>query len=442
MNLDKKNNRNRCFFIETYGCQMNKNDSERISNILQNNGFLKANTMEKADIIIINTCSVRQHAENRALGRARGLASWKKKSSKRRLGIVGCTAQRLGKELVEKIPHVDFILGPDQYRHFPDIIYSSDQKSVINTEFQDNETYEKILPTINDNSVSSFVTITRGCSNFCSYCIVPYTRGKLRSRDSNDIIREIEFLVDSGKNEIILLGQNVNSYFDGKYHFSDLLKKVSRINGVLRVRFMTSHPKDLSEDILQVIRQKKNICSHLHLPVQSGSTRILSLMNRQYSRENYINLIVKARGLIPELSLTTDIMVGFPGETEEDFQETVDLMKKIAFDNAYLYRYSSRPGTRAATMKNQIPEKIKLKRLNSIIQLQRKISLKKKQAMIGQEVEVMPETYSKYSANELLGKTSTNFNIIFPGDETIIGNLVSIKLKECKGATLKGELIT
>lgn len=440
MTSPKKNNST--FFIETYGCQMNKNDSERISNILQNNGLQKTNTMKNADIIIINTCTVRQHAENRALGRAQGLAGWKKKSSKRRLGIVGCTAQRLGKELIKTIPHVDFIVGPDQYRLFPDIIYDDAKKPYINTEFKDNETYEKLLPACDSNSVSSFVTISRGCSNFCSYCIVPYTRGKLRSRDSKDITKEIKYLIRSGKSEIILLGQNVNSYYDGKYHFSDLLKIISQINGVLRVRFMTSHPKDLSEDILQVMRQQKNICPHLHLPVQSGSTRILALMNRQYSREDYTNLLARARDLIPDLSLTTDIMVGFPGETENDFIQTVDLINEIAFDNAFLYRYSSRPGTRAATMTNQIPEKIKLKRLNTIIKLQRKISLKKKKAMIGKEVEVIPETYSKYSQSELRGKTPTNLDIIFPGDEAIIGNLVSIKLKECKGATLKGERIT
>jgi len=430
------------FFIETYGCQMNKNDSERIETILTNNGFRQAPKMENADIIIINTCSVREHAEKRALGRAGGLAGWKKKSSARKLGIVGCTAQRMGKELLNTIPHVDFILGPDQYRLLPDIINKSEHKQLMNTSFRPCETYESIYPMTDNNSVSSFVTISRGCSNYCSYCIVPYTRGKVRSRNSDDIIKEIKYLVDSGKSEIILLGQNVNTYHDGKYCFSDLLKRVSQIQGVLRVRFMTSHPKDLTEDILRVIQQEKKVCSHLHLPMQSGSTRILSLMNRQYTREDYINLVTKARIMIPELSLTTDIMVGFPDETETDFQETVSLMKRICFDDAFLYYYSSRPETKAAGMENQIPKNVKLKRLDLIIQLQRKISLKKKKQMIGQKVEVMPETYSKYSDKELLGKTSTNYNIVFPGDNTIIGDLVSIKLDDCKGTTLRGKLIS
>lgn len=433
--------KNQYFYIETYGCQMNKNDSERVATLLLNNGFLQADSMNKADIILINTCSVREHAENRALGRAQGLAGWKQNSPSRKLGIIGCTAQRLGKKLLNLVSHVDFILGPDQYRQLPKIIETSDQQQICNIQFRNNETYEEIFPAINHKNVSSFVTISRGCSNFCSYCIVPYTRGRVRSRNSTDIIREIKYLVNSGKSEIILLGQNVNTYFDGKYHFSDLLKIVSNIEGVLRIRFMTSHPKDLSEDILKVIQQEKNICPHLHLPVQSGSTRILSLMNRQYSREDYITLVAKARNMIPELSLTTDIMVGFPHETEKDFQETVDLMENICFDNAYLYKYSPRPGTKAAAMKKQIPEKTRLQRLDFIIQLQRRISLDKKKKMIGQKVEVMPETYSKYSKNELKGKTSTNFSIVFPGDKAIIGNLVSIKLKECRGATLRGELV-
>jgi len=440
MGNNQKNNS--YFFIETYGCQMNKNDSERIAAILLNHGYKQAHTIENADIIIINTCSVREHAENRALGRARGLSGWKKEFPARRLGIVGCSAQRMGKELINKIPHVDFILGPDQYRLFPDIINQSYNKPVINTHFNHSETYESIYSKTNNNSVSSFVTISRGCSNFCSYCIVPYTRGRVRSRNSDDIIKEIKYLVSSGKSEIILLGQNVNSYHDGKYSFSDLLKKVSKIPKVLRVRFMTSHPKDLTQDILKVMQQEKKVCSHLHLPVQSGSTRILSLMNRQYTREEYIKLVTQARTMIPQLSLTTDIMVGFPNETDTDFQETVRLMKEICFDDAFLYYYSPRPGTKAASMKNQVSKNIKLKRLDSIIQLQRKISLTKKKKMIGKKVEVMPETYSKYSRNELLGKTSTNYNIVFPGDNSIIGNLVSIKLNDCKGTTLRGELIT
>jgi len=434
--------KNQHFFIETYGCQMNKNDSERIATILLNHGYLPADTQDKADIILINTCSVREHAENRALGRAQGLAAWKQNSSSKKLGIIGCTAQRMGKELFEMISHVDFIIGPDQYRHIPEIIENSDKQPSINTQSQNDETYEKIYPKINHTSVSGFVTISRGCSNFCSYCIVPYTRGQVRSRNSTDIVKEIKYLVGAGKSEMVLLGQNVNTYFDGKYHFPDLLKIVSKIQGVLRIRFLTSHPKDLSEDILQVIQKEENICPHLHLPVQSGSTRILDLMNRQYSREDYIHLVAKARHMIPELSLTTDIMVGFPGETERDFQKTVDLIKEIRFDNAYLYKYSPRPGTKAATMKNHIPEKIRLHRLNTIIQLQRRISLKKKKTMIGKEVEVIPETFSKHSHSELWGKTSTNYDIVFPGDKAVIGNLVSIKLKECRGATLRGVLVS
>lgn len=427
------------FFIETYGCQMNKNDTELISAILFKNGFIQSSNPENSDIIMINTCSVREHAEIRAIGRINALSGLKKKFPEKKLGIIGCMAQRLGQDLLKSNPSIDFIVGPDEYRKLPEIIKYSNNKPLVTTEFHPDETYESILPAKN-NRISSYVTITRGCNNFCSYCIVPYTRGRERSRNRKNIIEEIKHTLNTGKQEIILLGQNVNSYFDGKYNFSDLLRKICRIREIKRIRFMTSHPKDLTDDILYAMRDEDKICPHLHLPVQSGSTRILSLMNRKYTREDYIKLTEKAKSLIPGISITTDIMTGFPGETEQDFQDSIDLMKTVYFDNAYLYKFSPRTGTKAAEMKNQIPEKEKLERLSLIINIQKEISLQKKKNMIGQIVEVMPESLSKNSEMELRGKTQTNFDVIIPKDGISLGQLVKIKLDECKGATLRGKI--
>ena len=427
-------------FIETYGCQMNKYDSEIAAGLLDRHGYSMTDDIDKADAVIINACSVREHAEQRIMGRLGVLSHWKKTDPRRKLGLIGCMAQRMKQDLLEKKLCLDFILGPDQYRNLPDLLSKTTSERISRTSFCEIENYDDIQP-IRDSKISGWVAITRGCNNFCSYCIVPYTRGRERSRSLKSIHNEIYQMIREGYREVTLLGQNVNSYHDGKNRFPDLLQKISRIDGLYRIRFMTSHPKDLSEELLETIASEKKICKHIHLPVQSGSNRILSMMNRNYTRENYLALIEKARSLIPEGSITSDIMVGFPSETDQDFEDTIQLMNQVKFDEAFTYHYSSRQGTRAAEMEEKLSKEEKLIRLNRIIQLQRKITLERKQNLIGKVVEVLPETESKKSSNEWMGKTDTNHVVIFPKENTSLGCPVDVQIQECKGTTLKGHII-
>ncbi len=428
-------------FIETYGCQMNKYDSEIVAGILREKGFLIKEKSEEADIIIINTCSVRKHAETRALGKINVLSQWKKSAPNRKLGVIGCMAQRMGKELISSKPFLDFVVGPDGYKKLPEIISNGQYGTSIYTHLDEKEVYSNITP-FRESKISGWIAISRGCNNFCSYCIVPYTRGRERSRPAEEILREIETMVQQDFLEVTLLGQNVNSYNDGKNSFADLLKMTSEIDGILRIRFMTSHPKDLSDEILKVIASSKKICPHIHLPVQSGSDRILSLMNRKYTRGQYIQLVEKARSIIPEVAITTDVMVGFPGETESDFMETYHLMEEIQFDDAFTYRYSPRPGTKAAEMKDNLSEKERLERLDKIIKLQRKITLQKKKEMIGKSVEVLPEYPSKKSSEEWMGRTPSNYVVVFPKNNIPLGQPVEVLIEECNGSTLRGKVVT
>ncbi len=437
---EKFQNKTVSVFIETYGCQMNKYDSEIAAGLLDRHGYSMTDDIDTADVVIINACSIREHAEQRIMGRLGVLSHWKKTNSRRKLGLIGCMAQRMKQELLEEKPCLDFIVGPDQYRNLPDLLSMSGSEQINRTSFCETENYDDIQP-VRDSKISGWIAITRGCNNFCSYCIVPYTRGQERSRSLKSILNEIHQMIQEGYREVTLLGQNVNSYHDGENHFPDLLQKISRIDGLYRIRFMTSHPKDLSEELVETIASEKKICKHIHLPVQSGSNRILSMMNRNYTRENYLTLIEKARALIPGVSITSDIMVGFPGETDRDFEDTIQLMNQVKFDEAFTYHYSSRKGTRAAEMEEKLSKEEKLIRLNQIIQLQRVMTLERKQSLIGKIVEVLPETESKKSSNEWMGKTDTNHVVIFPKEDSSLACPVNVQIQECKGTTLKGRII-
>ncbi len=433
-------NKEHTVFIETFGCQMNKYDSEIIAGLLSSEGYRITQKEKEATVYLINTCSVRDHAEKRALGRIGTLSHWKRDNPHRKLGIIGCMAQRMGDSLFIQKPFIDFIVGPDEYHKLPDLIANGHRGHRIETSLQGVEIYSSIQPK-RQSAISSFVAVSRGCNNYCSYCIVPYTRGRERSRPINNILDEIEKMVEQNFIQVTLLGQNVNTYNDGQYDFANLLQQINDISKIRRIRFMTSHPKDLTDKILETVAFCEKICPHLHLPVQSGSDRILSKMNRGYNRRYYLDLVNKARQLIPDVSITSDIMVGFPGETKIDFQDTVSLMKNVRFDDAFTYRYSPREGTKAYRMNDDVSEQEKRHRLDQIIKLQRQTSLEKKQDLIGKSVEVLPEKNSKQSPDEWMGKTPGDHVVIFPKKHIQLGQSVKILIESCRGSTLRGKIL-
>jgi tRNA-2-methylthio-N6-dimethylallyladenosine synthase len=449
--------------LHTYGCQMNRCDSELIRTLLSSDEIQWASTPEKADVILVNTCCVRQHAEKRALGRIRQLASIKHYRPWVRFGVLGCMAQKRGERLFDEIPDLDWVVGPDEYRKLPTLIGDqllsdsnvsflrkprrgallqessfNSKKIFLNAGTQ--ETYDDIIPTT-VKGPTAFVSVMRGCNNYCSYCIVPYVRGPERSRPMSSIAKEVTALVSQNVREITLLGQNVNSYKDNSYDFADLLKAVSQVPGLLRLKFLTSHPKDLSEKLLQVMSEVPQICPFLHLPVQSGSNRILAMMNRQYTREQYLHKVGLVRKTIPDIALTTDILVGFPGETEEDFQNTIDLMKEVQFQGAFSFRYSVRAGTAAASLPDDVTEAFKIQRLEAVIQLQRDISRTWYESRIGKTIEVLIEGSAKKSKGFLMGRSPQDEVVIFNGNGTNIGEFKSVKINRVKGYTLVGELV-
>lgn len=426
-------------FIETYGCQMNKYDSELIQTILEKAGYVFTSVPEKADVILINTCSVRAHAEERALGRISVLSSWKRSSPHRKLGVVGCMAQRLGEELVQLKPYIDFVVGPDGYRDLPQIIQEANIRPIVHIPQNREEVYQGIFPSVN-SEVCAWVTISRGCSNFCAYCIVPYTRGPERHRPYPEILKEVTYKIQHGIREITLLGQNVNSYQDGEIDFPRLLQLVSEIDGHFRIRFLTSHPKDISDRLFEVMAASPKISPHLHLPLQSGSNRILEKMNRKYTREKYIEIVEKARAQIPNLALSTDVLVGFPGETEADFEQTCALLKEIRFDDAFTYYFSPRKGTQAAEMKEQVPMPQRLERLKKLIDLQRSISLDLKCKWIGKTVEVLVESPSRRSSKEWMGRSPQNHVVVFSAPEAKPGDFVHVHIEALQGTTFRGKL--
>lgn len=428
------------YYIETYGCQMNVADSELVMSILNADGFSKAEKIDQADVILFNTCSVRQHAEERVLGRINN--EMKHKLIREvRIGVIGCMAQRLGSELANLSRGVDFVVGVDQYKKLPDIIRGSFNKGFTNLTTVDHaQVYPDILP-VHQDPLKAFITVMRGCNNFCSYCIVPYTRGRERSRDQRDIIADVKKAAAEGRSEIMLLGQNVNSYHYGDLRFPELLEQVNTIDGIKRIRFTTSHPKDLSDRLIEVMANSEKVCEHFHLAMQSGDDEILKRMNRGYTSSHYYDLIKKLRKAMPEIAVTTDVIAGFPGETEEQFLRTYDLMRDIEFDYAYMFKYSPREGTKAAEFSDQIPEEIRLERLQRLIQQQEKITTRKYKAQIGSKREIYVEGISRRSDQEVAGKTRDFKATVFSGDKHDIGKYIPVRISDAVGWTLKGERI-
>jgi len=426
------------FFIETYGCQMNKYDSELAARILEGEGYQPTNTPSDADLILVNTCSVRERAETRALGRLGALNAYKQDNPDVKIGVLGCMAQRIGDKILEEKPYIDFAIGPDSYRNLPQILQTLHQNSrQIKADVTDFEVYADIYPS-RVAGVSAWVAIMRGCNNFCAYCIVPHLRGRERSRSAENILEEVNQLACDGFKEVTLLGQNVNSYNDSDTDFPDLLLRVSQVPGIERVRFASSHPKDLSLKLIEIIADQRKICSHIHLAVQSGSDRVLYLMNRRYTRGHFLALIDSARRLNPAISFTTDIIVGFPGETEQDFRDTLDLVSQARFDNAFTFKYNPRAGTAASLMPDSVSEAEKLERLLRLNALQNGITLAINRELIGRLVQVLLEGPSKKSAENYMGRTDSDKIVIFPKDKHEIGSLVDIRITAAEGHTLFG----
>jgi len=435
-------------YIETYGCQMNVADSEIVASVMKGAGYTITGTINEADLILINTCSIRQNAEQKIWNRLKALKALKKKRPGTMVGVIGCMAERLKEAFLHNDLSVDLVAGPDAYRTLPELVEEAETgQNRINVILTEEETYADITPVrLDSNGVSAFIAIMRGCNNMCAYCVVPFVRGTERSRDPESIVNEAEKLFIQGYREVTLIGQNVNSYIwkngGKKVDFPELLRRVAAINPLLRVRFSTSHPKDLSNELLETIASHDNICKHIHLPVQSGSSRILKLMNRQYTREWYMDRIRAIRRIIPECSISTDIIAGFCTETEEDHAETLSLMEWAGFDFAYMFKYNERPGTKAAeSLPDDVPDEIKTRRLNEIITLQNKLSGKSKKADIGKIHRVLVEGYSKRSSDFLYGRNSQNKVVIFPAENCKKGDYVDILVDKCTSATLKGNII-
>lgn len=429
-------------YIETYGCQMNLADTELIMGILKDQGYGLAKELDEADVVLLNTCSIRDNAEQRIYGRLGNLKTLKNSNPNLVIGVLGCMAERLRKDLVEEKKIVDLVVGPDEYRRMPEFIdMAFNGEKGIGVRLSKTETYDDIIP-YREDGLSAWISVMRGCDKFCTFCVVPFTRGRERSRSLNSIVDEIKLLSDRGFKEISLLGQNVNSYLYGENDFADLLAASAKIDRSMRIRFTTSHPQDLSDKLLHTIADNENICNSIHLPVQSGSNRILELMNRTYTIEHYLNLIEKARRIISGVSFSTDIISGFPTETDEDHQMTLNVMQKVGYDGAYMFKYSPREGTKAYRMQDDVSDEIKSKRLQEIIQLQQKISYEINQTHVGKEETVLIEGLSKKSEDFLSGRTATNKVVIIPKDDKIKpGDYAAVKINRATQATLFGNLI-
>ncbi len=444
MNPEKNKN----IYIETYGCQMNFSDSEIVASVLTDNGYTATEDIQQADIIFLNTCSIRDNAEQRVKKRLHHFRALKKRKPGLMIGLLGCMADRLKTVLLEEEQLLDVIAGPDAYRDLPRLLEQVELgQRGVNTLLSMEETYADITPVrLETNGVSAFISIMRGCENYCSYCVVPSTRGKERSRDAGSIIRESRELFDQGFREITLLGQNVNSYSwqegDSETTFARLLGKIAGINPLLRIRFATSHPKDISNELLETIAAHPNICRAIHLPVQSGSTQMLDRMNRKYTREDYMERVEVIRRIIPGCAISTDIITGFCDETEEDHLETLSLMEWVKFDYAFMFKYSERPMTLAAdTLQDNIPESVKERRLTEVIDLQQKLSYQSNQRDLNLVFEVLIEGDSKRSGNHFMGRNSQNKVVVFPKNNAKPGEYVTVKVKSFTSATLLGEVV-
>ncbi len=451
-------------YIETYGCQMNVADSEVVASVMKMAGYETCDNADEADAVFLNTCSVRDNAEQKIINRLEALNAMRRPGRKMIIGVLGCMAERVKDELISK-HHADLVAGPDAYLTLPDLTAQAEAgHKAINIELSTTETYRDIVPQrICGPHVGGFVSIMRGCNNFCHYCIVPYTRGRERSRDPESILREVADLHDRGYKEVTLLGQNVNSYAGefkikneqlkikndgeggaadgGKVTFPALLRLVAETFPDMRIRFTTSHPKDMSDETLEVIASHGNLCRHIHLPVQSGSDRILKLMNRKYTREWYLGRVAAIRRIIPDCSITTDIFVGYHSETEEDHQMSLSLMKEVGYDSAFMFKYSERPGTYASKhLPDDVPEEVKLRRLSEMIELQTRLSAERNAMDVGREFDVLVEGFSKRSREQLFGRTSQNKVVVFDKGNHRIGDIVRVRVTSSSSATLKGEI--
>lgn len=446
-------------YIETYGCQMNVADSEVVASVMRMAGYDPIDNLEGADAVLLNTCSVRDNAEQKILSRLDALFAEKKKRNKQNgetgrkdliIGVLGCMAERVGQDLVDN-HHADLVAGPDAYMSLPEMFAQVEMgHKAINQNLSTTETYRDVVPQrVHTNHISGFVTIMRGCNNFCHYCIVPYTRGRERSRDVESILTEVRDLRDRGYKEVTLLGQNVNSYravclsADGEQRevlFPELLRLVAREAPQMRVRFTTSHPKDMSDDTLRVIAEEHNVCRHIHLPVQSGSDRILGLMNRKYTREWYMERVAAIKRIVPDCGLSTDIFVGYHSETEEDHQLSLSLMRECAYDSAFMFKYSERPGTYASRhLPDDIDEETKIRRLNEMIALQNQLSAESNARCVGKEYDVLVEGVSKRSRDQFFGRTEQNRVVVFDRGDARIGSIVRVRITGSTSATLMGE---
>ncbi|MBR0207143.1 MAG: tRNA (N6-isopentenyl adenosine(37)-C2)-methylthiotransferase MiaB [Clostridia bacterium] len=441
--FERIQDKNKTYYIETYGCQMNVRDSETIAGLLQGMGYSPSETKEKADVILFNTCCVRDHAEKRLLANIGALKERKEEDQELIIGICGCMMQQadVSRKVMRRFPFVNFVFGTNVLWRLPELMLGAlDGERLILTEEEGFAVCEG-LPAHRSNPFSAFVNITFGCDNFCSYCIVPYVRGRERSRELSEVVDEVRSLADRGITEITLLGQNVNSYGKGTgVDFADLLHAVNAVDGIRRIRYMSSHPKDLSPRLMAAIAQNDKVCHHMHLPVQSGSTAILERMNRRYTREGYLQLVEDLRRTVPDIELTTDVIVGFPGETDRDFEDTLSLMDEVGYAAAFTFKYSPRKGTRAAEMEDQIPEAIKKERLKALNELQAKKTAENNQKYLGHRGEVLVEGFDRRQETILFGKLDTFKMVYFPGDEGLLGTYQTVQVTECARNSLLGRM--
>lgn len=433
------------FYIRTFGCQMNEYDSRLLRDLLVSSGWLPTERIEQAALILFNTCSVRQKAETRVYGHLSGVANLKRLNPEVKIVVVGCMAQRLGEELIDRFPCLDLVLGTEEIFSLPEILESGDSSGKVRVGLSGRDFGDLAsgLAASSSRRLTGFVAITRGCDNFCSYCIVPYVRGPLRSRPLAQILVEVEGLVARGAREITLIGQNVNAYSDGEVDFPELLKKVCSLPELQRVRFTTSHPKDFGDRLVERMADLPQVCEHLHLPLQSGSNEILARMNRDYTVEEYIQKVEDARERIPDLCVTTDLIVGFPGERQTDFERTLETVQKVGFDTSFTFRYSPRPGTAAAGFDDDVPETAKIGRLNRLITLQREIANRKNRELVGGVQEILVEGHSRRQQDKWRGRTRGGKTVLFSDDSRdLVGKLCRVKISTCNSKTLFGEAVS
>ena len=430
------------YFIETYGCQMNVADSELVESILKGEGYSKAAQLYGADAIFVNTCAIREHAEEKVHSQLGRYDLIKKENPDTIIGVLGCMAQSLKHDLLENRPFVDIILGPDSYRKLPGLLSRKKEvpHSLVDTTLSRFEVYDDLFPSRKEG-VNAWISIMRGCDKFCTFCIVPFTRGRERSRSMERILTEATQAVEDGFTEITLLGQNVNSYRHNEQEFHHLLEAVAQVRGLKRIRYTSPHPQDMTDDLLNTMLTHENICNYVHLPLQSGSDRILKRMNRTYSRDHFIELAHRIREILPGVGISTDIIVGFPGETEFEFSDTLTVMEEVKFDSAFNFKYSPRPGTKASEYDDPIPEDIKQQRLEQIIDLQKRHTLERNLDLVGTIQRVLIEKESKMSSHQWAGRTDSNKWVIFDKEDVQIKDMVSIQIKKAKGITLHGELL-